>query len=301
MRVGLRDVHAIKTTTDMFAALDDSYGGGHARTALIQYLNTDVARLLTGRYTEAVGRALFSTVAEATMLAGWMSYDAGHHGAAQRYYVQALRLAQDGGDRRRAGAVLSAMSHQARFLGNFREAITLAQAAQAGIARVATPTLLAQFQSMEARGLAGAGDRSGAEAALARSARSLEAQRLEVEPEWITYFDASEHANEAGHCFRDLAQSRAAVLHASSVVSGHVRSDFFATMVLADAHLGAGDVDEACRVALEALDFGEQLKSARAVSYLRDFRKNLAPHGQAAPVRDLSEQSAENRLWTRSG
>jgi hypothetical protein len=34
----------------------------------------------------------------------------------------------------------------------------------------------------------------------------------------------------------------------------HVRSDFFATLVLADAHLRAGDVEEACRMALDALD-----------------------------------------------
>lgn len=44
----------------------------------------------------------------------------------------------------------------------------------------------------------------------------------------------------------------------------HVRSDFFATMVLADAHLRAGDPEEACRVALDALDLGEQLKSPAA-------------------------------------
>ena len=91
IRVGLGDVAAIKTTADMFAELDDRFGGDHARHAAIQYLSTEVAPLLRGQYTEQVGRTLFSTVSEATLLAGWMSYDACRHGLAQRYFLQALR------------------------------------------------------------------------------------------------------------------------------------------------------------------------------------------------------------------
>ncbi len=59
----------------MFAQLDDRFGGGHARQPLIQYLATDAERLLRGRYPEDVGSALFSAVAEATLLAAWMSYE----------------------------------------------------------------------------------------------------------------------------------------------------------------------------------------------------------------------------------
>jgi hypothetical protein len=76
-----------------------------------------------------------------------------------------------------------------------------------------------------------------------------------------------------------------------------VRSDFFATMVLADAHLRAGDIEEACRVTLDALDLGEQLRSARCVSYLREFRIALKPYGTTAFVRELHEQAVEHRLW----
>jgi hypothetical protein len=89
-------------------------------------------------------------------------------------------------------------------------------------------------------------------------------------------FDEAELAAEDAHCFRDVNSARKAGLHAENAMSGsHVRSDFFATMVLADAHLRTGDVEEACRVALDALDLGEQLKSARCVSYLGEFRQTL--------------------------
>ncbi|MFI1585208.1 hypothetical protein [Embleya sp. NPDC020630] len=116
-QVGMSDVEAVRATVDIYADLDNRFGGGHGRRALIQYLDGDVAELLTARSTEPVGRALFGTVAEATLLAGWMSYDSGHHGLAQRYFIQALRLAQAAEDRRLAGSVLSAMSHQATYLG----------------------------------------------------------------------------------------------------------------------------------------------------------------------------------------
>ena len=63
----------------------------------------------------------------------------------------------------------------------------------------------------------------------------------------------------------------------------HVRSDFFVTMVLADAHLRAGDVEEACRVTLDALDLGEQVRSARCVAISREFRRGLTVHAAARP------------------
>ena len=297
-RVGLADVAMVKTTSDTFSILDDRFGGDHARHAVVQYLSRDVAPLLSGTYTEGVGKALFSAVAEATLLAGWMSYDACRHGLAQRYFLQALRLAQDGNDRRLAGSILSAMSHQATFLGRYVEAATLARAARMGISAVATPTLMAQFHAMEARALARTGDRQGTERALAESARFLERRNSGDEPEWITYFDDAELAAEAAHCFRDVDRARQAVEHAGNAMSGsHVRSDFFVTMVLADAHLRAGDVDEACRVALDALDLGEQLHSGRCVSYLSEFRADLRPHRTVPAVRDLHDQAAEHPMW----
>ncbi len=56
VRIGMSDVERFRATVDVFAKLDDKYGGGHARPALIQYLRTDADRMLSGRYTEAVGR-----------------------------------------------------------------------------------------------------------------------------------------------------------------------------------------------------------------------------------------------------
>jgi hypothetical protein len=73
VHIGMADVARFRATVEMFQLLDDQYGGGHARQALIQYLRIDAERLLQGRYTDGVGAAAFASVAEATLLAAFSS------------------------------------------------------------------------------------------------------------------------------------------------------------------------------------------------------------------------------------
>jgi transcriptional regulator with XRE-family HTH domain len=303
VRVGMGDVERFRVTVEMFRQLDDRFGGGHARQALIQYLDNDGDRLLRGRYTGTVGSALFSVVAEATLLAAWMSYDSTPTSAlAQRYFIQALALAQVAGDRLLGASILDAMSHQATYTGRFGEAASLARAARAGRTGIATATLTAHFHTMEARALARLADARGCDKALAEAVREFERRRPDDDPEWIKYFDEAELAAEFGHCLRDLGRAADAARYASRSVeavggAGFARSDFFATMVLADAHLAGGELERGCATALRALTAGEQIRSGRCVNYLRGFRQHLARAGDATAVTDFHEQARDSRLW----
>ena len=51
---------------------------------------------------------------------------------AQRYFIQALGLAEAAGDRLLGASILDAMSHQATYTGRFSEAANLARAARTG-------------------------------------------------------------------------------------------------------------------------------------------------------------------------
>jgi tetratricopeptide (TPR) repeat protein len=300
-RVGRSDVAALRATVDVFARLDNQFGGGHARRALIEYLRCDAAELLDGCYSEDTGREVLAAVAEATLLAAWMTYDSARaHGLAQRYFVQALRLAQAADNVLLGGSILDAMSHQATFLGRHREAANLARAARTGTSRHATATLTAHFHAMEARALAAGADAAGAEQALSKAVQVFEGRRPGDDPDWISYFDDGELSAEFSHCFRDLGRHTDAITYAQrslDAAGASVRSDFFVTMVLADGHLGAGKVEQACAVARQALDLGEQLKSGRCVEYLRGFRQRLAPFADVAAVRELEEYAADHPLW----
>jgi transcriptional regulator with XRE-family HTH domain len=303
IRIGMADVDRFRTTIELFTQLDDRFGGGHARQALVQYLSTEAERMLHGRYTENVGRALFSATAEATLLAAWMSYDSAPGSSlAQRYFIQALALAQAGDDRLLGASILDAMSHQATYAGRFREAANLARAAMTGTPGIATPTLTAHFHTMEARALARLGDAKGCDRSLAEGVREFERRNPDNDPAWIRYFDESELSAEFGHCLRDLGRAADAAQYASrSLVAVNettfMRSDFFAMMVLADAYLDGGEREQACDVALKALMAGEQIRSARCVKYLREFHQRLTTGGISRSAAEFYEQAAGSRLW----
>jgi hypothetical protein len=302
IRIGLSDISRFRATAEMFAQLDGRFGGGHAREALIQYLSVDARRLLRGRYTDAVGRELFSAAAEATLLAAWMTYDAMPDSSlAQRYFIQALGLAQAGDDRLLGASILDAMSHQATYTGSFTEAASLARAAASGTRGAATGTLASHFHAMEARALARLGDATGCDRALAAALREFEHRNPDDDPAWIRYFDESELAAEFGHCLRDLGRAQDAAHHAShSLVAADgtfMRSDFFVTMVLADAHLAAGEMEQTCAVALRALSEGEQIRSARCVGYVREFRAQLTAAGPSRCASEFGEHARTSRLW----
>ena len=182
VNVGDCDVDAVRMTAQLFMTLDFQFGGGHARAALGQYYANDVCPLLEGRYTEEVGRRLFSAAAEVAQLLGWTAYDVGRHGLAQRYLIQALRLAQEADDRMMGGRLLSNMSHQATYLGNFEQAVLLARAAQEGARNVASATTMAMFLAMEARAHAGNNDNAAYSRALGEAERLFEKSDVADDP-----------------------------------------------------------------------------------------------------------------------
>ncbi|MET7826289.1 hypothetical protein ABZT23_16560 [Streptomyces sp. NPDC005386] len=299
--IGAVDVDMVRSTADAFSMLDGKFGGGHARRALIQYLHTDVRPMLDGKYSDDVGKELHSAVAEALLLAGWMSYDSGLHGIAQRYLIQALRMTQAAGDRLLGGSVLSAMSHQATFLGRYQDAATLARAAYTGPGGILGPTMAAQFHAMEARALARLGDERGCDLALAEAELRLSQRTPYSDPPYIAYFDEVELAAEIGHCFRDLGRSVEAAERGAGSIFGdglNNRSDFFATMVQADAHIIQGEIGQGFDIALSALQLGEGLKSARCVQYVREFQGRVTSEmRRASEFRTFEEKARDFRLW----
>ncbi|MEV6012182.1 regulator [Streptomyces sp. NPDC051976] len=295
-RVGGGDVAALRAVGDLFRGLDHAYGGGHARQALVRYLEHEAEPMLRGSYGEALGRKLFGAVADLTRLAGWTSYDIGAHGLAQRYFVQSLRLAQAAGDRVYGGYVLVTMSRQAVYLGHGREAVQLARVAQQGVGSGAPSVVQALLHAAEARGHGLLGEVRACTAALARAERSLDLSRSGDDmPYWARFFDEAQLADEFAHCHRDLQNYRAAAQHAERSLQlrapGYARSRLFCSTVLAAARLGLGEVDAACALGLEVMQAATEMRSVRAVEYVREFGRRLEPFRDAAPVRRFHERA----------
>jgi hypothetical protein len=290
------DIAALRSVGELFRSLDNAYGGGHARQALVRYLEYEAEPMLRGSYGETLGRRLFAAAADLTRLAGWTSYDIGSHGLAQRYFVQSLRLTQAAADRVYGAYVLVTMSRQAVYLGHGREAVQLARVAQQGVGSGAAPVVQALLHAAEARGHGLLGEVRACTAALVRAERALEAARGDDGPYWARFFDEAQLADEFGHCHRDLQQYRAAVQHAERSLqlrgAAYARSRLFCRVVLASARLGLGELDAACALGAEAMQQAADMRSLRATEYVRDFARRLEVHRDAPSVRAFHDRAA---------
>ncbi|MER7346570.1 regulator [Streptomyces aurantiacus] len=296
-RVTGGDIAALRSVGELFRALDHAYGGGHARQALVRYLEHEAEPMLRGTYGEQAGRRLFAAAADLTRLAGWTSYDIAAHGLAQRYFVQALRLSQAAGDRAYGSYVLVTMSRQAVYLGHGREAVQLARVAQQGVGSSAPPVVQALLHAVEARGHGVLGEVRACSASMVRAERALETARPGDEvPYWARFFDEAQLADEFAHCNRDLQQYRAAAQHAERSLQlrapGYARSRLFCRVVLASARLGLGELEQACQLGADAAQAAGEMRSVRAVEYVRDFERRLEPYRDAAPVRGYRDRVA---------
>lgn len=302
-RVGNDDVEAVRATVHMFEEIDHQFGGGHARTAAVQYLTDSVAPLLNGTYTDAVGRRLFEVAAQFTYKTGAMAYDVGLHGLARRYFVQALNLAHTSGDRALGGKVLALMSHQSNFLGEYQEAVDFARAAKHGAAGVATPKTHAMYCAMEARALASIGDKRSCIRVMRGAETSFARADTTDNPDWIGYFDAAELHDELAHCFTALRVPTDAEYHAKLALENGTttrpRSRTFCRISLATSYVDRNESEQACATATVALKVAGRIKSARVRTYLKNFNRRLDDFGKdrsvvafRAQARQIFEQAS---------
>ena len=269
------DATSIRVTTANLMQLDFQLGGGHTRELLLYFFRAQVLPLFDSLPRGAQRRDLFVATAELAQMLGWSAYDAGRHGSAQRYFVHALRLAREGDDSLLGARLLSNLSHQANYLGDFTHAVQLARAAQsAATARgPASATTMAMLTSMEARALASLGDHRGSVGALARAEALMDRSDPSSDPDWISYFNRAELAGESAHCFRDLR--RPEETRQFSVLALPVgtppRTRAFINMVTAMGSLHGGLLDEAVETARAAVILASPLRSSRYRRYVRDF------------------------------
>lgn len=291
-RVGMTDVELIQATTQALVELDHRFGSGYVRPVVVSCLSNVLSGLMEGSYGETTGRQLFASAARLTELAGYTALDVGQPGLAQRYYIQALRLAQVADDRCYGGYVLAAgLSHLALGSGCAREAVQLARAAQEGTRGQAPPAAQALFSVTEARGYAMLGDARMCRILADKATDAMAHVDPENSPEWIAHFDRAYLADELAHCYRDLKQPRPAAHRADEALARHprtrVRRRTIDLLLLATVLAQAGDIEDACRAAEQAVGLLSRLKSELGQRYLEHFREELKPFREAQPVREF--------------
>ncbi|KWW98475.1 Uncharacterized protein LI90_96 [Carbonactinospora thermoautotrophica] len=143
------EVHRIETATRALRSWDSRFRLGIRRKAVVGQLN-EVAELLKDPQPAALARRLFTVLAELAKIAASMSYDAGLHPTAQRYYVFALRASHQAGDRLFGANVLADMARQMLDLDRPAEALDLVRLALDGVGATAPGRVTAMLRTREA-------------------------------------------------------------------------------------------------------------------------------------------------------
>lgn len=297
LKVGHSDVRKLREAAEDARRWDSKYGGGDWRSSMVpECLRVEAAPLLLGSYCDDVGRALFGASAELTRLAGWMAFDTGQQEAAQRYYIQALRLARAAADVPLGGYVLASMSLQATYRGFGDEGVDLAQAALERNRGLATARTMSFFRLVEARAHARANDAPAAAAALKAAEGWLERSRDgDNDPLWLGFYSYDRFAADAAECYRDLKAPRQVRRFTEQALSRpteeYVRSHGLRLVVSAVAELESGNLDAACEAGVRAVEVAGRISSARTTEYVKDLLHRLEPYGDEPRVAELRERA----------
>ncbi|MGH3899588.1 MAG: helix-turn-helix domain-containing protein [Pseudonocardiaceae bacterium] len=296
--VGQRDVDALWAMCDAFGAADQRLGGGYARSTLLHYVNQAVLPLLHGSYNDTIGRELMAATARLCDLCGFMSFDSGKQGLAQRYFIQALRLAQASGNRALGAHILADMSIQAHYLGDAPQALDLAGAGLRTGLDCGSPSTAARCAALQGRAHALHVDRRACAQACTVAERALDRAMPADEPAWIQFFTAKALAGEMLTMARDLGRHQDVQRLAPGALDSpdHLeRRRVLWTTYLASSYLPSegnsrSDIDQACHLLGQVIPALNSLSSARILERVNSLRRALAAHAGRASVQEVEDR-----------
>jgi transcriptional regulator with XRE-family HTH domain/tetratricopeptide (TPR) repeat protein len=268
--------------------MDDLVGGG----TLLQVAQNQI-RLLNdllnnGTYRQRVGLRLHSSIAELLRLAGWMSFDIGHHAKAQHLWLTALRAAHAAGDHALAAHILGFMAHHAQQV-SVVDAVPLAEAARKAYRgnNHAVDAIL-HMRAAEAHG--NLGNLTAHHRAIDACFNSWSKVRSSDEkPPWAYWIsERAIHFHAGGVGYYAMGKWTQAQEHLGTALAldkpNYVRDNALCHTMLAISQLAQRDVEQACANANKALDlFGGCIESTQCVNYLNRFIRKLGRF-QASPA-----------------
>ncbi|ADP79952.1 transcriptional regulator [Pseudofrankia inefficax] len=274
----------IRDTVAALRRLDARFGARDIRHQAVALLHDQLRVASAG----TADTELCSALAELAQFAGWLAQECGRQALAQRYYIQALGLAEHACDAMLAARVLSAMSEQMIRLGHRRQSLALAGAALDRAGHGAAPLVRAMLHDRQAWALAGSSDEAGCTSALRALEQAVSRAEPEEGPAWAGHYNAGDVAECTGHCLRLLGRAlpaeRQLVESRTLQDSGRVRSRSFAEADLALSYLQrpVAELDGALEAAYAAIRLGAGLSSLRVTEKLRELDREFAEYPTVA-------------------
>jgi transcriptional regulator with XRE-family HTH domain len=243
---------------------------------------------------EPYRRQLLSLASEYAEFIGWLSQDSGDTARAVDWTVRAHDLALFVGDPQRVAYTAMRRSSVALDAGDVETAAGFASLS-ANPGTDVPPRVTALAWRQRAHVSAATSDERGCRAANEAAIEDV-ARAVAPGPDMAAYCTPAYVQMEAGASLARLGDHAHAIDHYRSAVAlwddGQRRDKGLCLARLADTHAAAGDVDEACATAIEAIDVTAASPSARAAAALRSTRNRLHRHRRDPRVSELHARLA---------
>ncbi|CAM5678048.1 hypothetical protein [Streptomyces canarius] len=293
VRVGAGEVVTVQRMTDHIATVLDDLGGGHARPMAAAFLANTVLPWLDADASGRVKGDLLAAASDFVYLTGWMAMYERAHGLGQRYFVQALDLAKEGGDQITYCRTLRGMALQAASLKHASKALGLADSA-AEAAPAAGPRLVAFLRGQQAHGAALVGDRQQAFDRLRETEDAL--SKADGRNDAVGGYDQAAylfHVSSVLYALGDLPGSIKAMRQSNRARPAHERQGrVHSNGLLASRQWELGHVDAACATWELFLDDYTALSTSRGDEHFDTLKRHVATR-KSRTVRQLGEHVRE--------
>jgi transcriptional regulator with XRE-family HTH domain len=294
-RVGDRLARLVGERVAVLRRMDDVLGGGDLHDLVRTELRSTLDAMREATYTAETGRVLLSAVADLCQLAGWVAADAGLCRRAERYYLGGVSAAHAARDAPLAANLLSSLAYQLANVGDPREAVLLAVSAHRAAERHAAPLGRVLLLERVAWANARLGDVRATERALGAAGEEFAGTEPADGPPWAYWLTGDEVDVMAARCLTELRRPRPAIELLTPVVARydatHARELALYLSWLAEAHVYAGEVDQAAAVAARVVELSAGVASARSRERVQLLRRLLLPHRGNAAVHAFEERA----------
>ncbi|WP_245654321.1 transcriptional regulator [Streptomyces violens] len=264
-KITTADIELLEDHTVLYGKLDAQHGGGKFRSVFADFLSTHAVQLLNGGFSARAGRRLYGGVADAVLAMASMAYDDQLPGLAQRYDLQAMRLAQAIGDRARIARVHIHQARLAASLGDRKDVLTHSRSAV--LSSDGAPPLVKAYAAItEARAWAFNGSPGQVLHAVARAREAFDRAGAASNPRWLAWFDQHELEAQAAWALTmaDLVEPGTQALKTALGMPGERARDNVELLITA-AELARlrGDLSEQAELTKRAVESSRHLMSRR--------------------------------------
>lgn len=295
--IGLTDVKQVEAATRAMKALDNQFGGGMCRDAVVAQLSW-AQRLLGASSKEEVRLRLFQALGHLQSLAGWTTFDIGLLDSARNHFATALEFAKQSGNSSLLSCIMYQIGRTYLHTGDADDALKWFQMGQLAAQDSGSELSVAVLCSSEAWAYAMMGDDVQAIKLLDRSRDELSRVNPHDEiPPWCKFYNQTEHFAMAATVHSQLAAIKPR--HAEVAIPGFGqalapsmgmgnRSQAFCLTMLATTHLRQGDVNQGIQVGHNALLVASTVKSKRVADRMKPLEIEAARLSNNPDSRDLT-------------